>query len=393
MRLVYLVSHPIQYQAPLLRRVAADPGIDLHVLFATDLRARTDAGFHRAIEWDIPLLEGYSSEFLKPLYDNGRLTPFSPLSRNLYGRLAALQPDALWLHGYASLNALQALLCARALDVPVLLRAESWLADRARSPLTLAAKRLFFTLLAPYVAAVLPIGRRNAEYWQHYLPDTPQFLVPYAVDNARFAAPVAPARLAALRTELDLPVGRPIVLFAAKLQPRKHADHLLEAFVRLRATTALDPVLLIVGEGEQLGTLQARAAALDLTPHVRFAGFRNQTELPAFYQLATVFVLPSEHEPWGLTVNEALASGCPVIASSDVGSAADLITTTVQQGPTGLTYPVGDIAALTAALQQVLTNDNAWHMSKAARTHIATWSFEEDVAGLRAALSYLNLVR
>jgi glycosyltransferase involved in cell wall biosynthesis len=392
MRLVYLVSHPIQYQAPLLRRVAADPDIDLHVLFATDLRARTDTGFHRAIEWDIPLLEGYSSEFLTPLYDNGRLTPFSPLSRNLYGRLAALQPDALWLHGYASLNALQALFCARALDIPVLLRAESWLADRSRSPLTLAAKRLFFTLLAPYVAAVLPIGTRNAEYWQHYLSGTPQFPVPYAVDNARFAAPVAPAQLAALRAELDVPLGRPIVLFAAKLQPRKHADHLLEAFANLRAKTTLNPLLLFVGEGEQLAALQARATALNLTPHVRFAGFRNQTELPAFYQLATVFVLPSEHEPWGLTVNEALASGCPVIASTDVGSAADLITTTMQHGPTGLTYPVGDIAALTAALQQVLINDTASHMSKAARTHISTWSFEEDVAGLRAALSHLNPV-
>jgi glycosyltransferase involved in cell wall biosynthesis len=391
MRLAYLVSHPIQYQAPLLRRIAAEPGIDLHVLFATDLRQRIDPGFHRPIDWDIPLLDGYSSEFLTSLHDAGRLTPFSPLSRNLYARLAALQPDALWLHGYASLNALQALACARALDIPVLLRAESWLADRPRSPLTLAAKHLFFTLLAPYIAAVLPIGTRNAAYWQHYLPDTPQFPVPYAVDNARFAASVAPAQLAALRTALDIPAGRPTVLFAAKLQPRKHAGHLLEAFACLRATTTLDPILLYVGDGEQLAALQARTAALNLTPHVRFAGFRNQTELPTLYQLATVFVLPSRHEPWGLTINEAMASGCPVIASSDVGCATDLIAS-VDGMPTGLTYPVGDIPALTAALQQVLTNDNAVHMSTAARTHIATWSFDKDVAGLQAALSHLNPV-
>jgi glycosyltransferase involved in cell wall biosynthesis len=391
MRLVYLVSHPIQYQAPLLRRLAAEPGIDLHVLFATDLRARPDPGFDRAIEWDIPLLEGYSHEFLTRLYDGGRLTPFSPLSRNLYSRLAALQPEALWLHGYASLNALQALLCAKALDIPVLVRAESWLADRVRSPLTLVAKRLFFTLLAPYIAAVLPIGSRNAAYWSHYLPNAPQFPMPYAVDNARFAAPVAPAQLAVIRTELNLHASRPIVLFAAKLQPRKHADHLLEAFASLRSTTSLDPVLLIVGEGEQLTTLQTRAAALNLTPDVRFAGFRNQTELPAFYQLATVFVLPSEHEPWGLTVNEALAAGCPALVSSDVGCAPDLIAK-VDGVSTGLTYPVNDIPALAAALQQVLTGDTAARMGHAARNHVANWSFGQDAAGLKAALAHLNPV-
>jgi glycosyltransferase involved in cell wall biosynthesis len=396
-RLAYLVSHPIQYQAPLLRRIALEPDIDLTVLFGSDFSVRgyKDRGFGVEVAWDTPLLEGYRSEFLRPLRDTGEVSPTTPISRGIYGRLRQSDGspafDALWVHGYASINSLQAILAANALGIPVLLRAESWLADRVRSPWRLAVKSAFFQSLAKGIAAVLPIGTVNAAYWTHYFGSSvPQFLMPYAVNNEYFAslAKAAEPREQELRTELGLSADRPVILFASKLQERKHADHLLEAYNRFIADRALQdrPYLVIVGDGEQRALLESQAQHLGLED-VRFAGFRNQSELPRFFQLADVFVLPSRHEPWGLIVNEVMAAGCPAIVSTDVGCHADLIT----DGIEGCVFPVGNIAALADALRRVFaTPGSAALMGERARRRISTWTYEEDVRGLRRALSFVT---
>ena len=394
-RLAYLVSHPIQYQAPLLRRIAQEPDIALTVFFGSDFSVRgyKDEGFGVEVEWDVPLLEGYCSEFLPKLRDTGTVSAASPLNHRIYSRLQNpdLTPafDALWVHGYASVNALQAILAANALGIPVLLRAESWLGDRDRATWKLALKQLFFSALSRGIAAVLPIGTRNAEYWQHYLGSTvPHFAMPYAVDNDWFARRTesAASRAAALRASLHLDAARPVILFASKLQTRKHADHLVAAYAQFLTgrDPAIAPYLVIVGDGEEREQLEVHCHELKLAG-VRFAGFRNQTQLPAFFHLADVFVLPSEHEPWGLIVNEAMAAGCAVIVSSDVGSHIDLVTDSI----TGYVYPFGDIPALTKALAKVFaTAETPTLMAAAAQQRMATWSFEEDIRGLRAALAY-----
>ena len=393
-RLAYLVSHPIQYQAPLLRRIALEPDIDLTVLFGSDFSVRgyKDRGFGVEVAWDTPLLEGYRSEFLRPLRDTGEVSPTAPISRGIFHRLQQRDGspafDALWVHGYASINSLQAILAANALGIPVLLRAESWLADRARTPSRLAIKSAFFKLLSKGISAVLPIGTVNAAYWTHYFgASVPQFLMPYAVNNEYFAdlAAAAAPRQHELRTELGLSPERPLILFASKLQQRKHADHLLEAYSRFIETRTPEnrPYLVVVGDGEQRAQLEAQAQQLRLED-VRFAGFRNQSELPRFFQLADVFVLPSRHEPGGLIVNEAMASGCPVIVSTDVGCHADLVT----DGVEGCVFPVGDIPALTQALHRVFFSPgSAATMGEAARRRISTWTYEEDIQGLRRALA------
>jgi glycosyltransferase involved in cell wall biosynthesis len=393
-RLAYLVSHPIQYQAPLLRRIFQDPAIDLTVFFGSDFSVRgyRDSGFGVEVSWDIPLLQGYRSEFLKSWRDERRVSPTTPISRGIHRRLQNSDGspafDALWVHGYASVNSLQAIVAANALGIPVLLRAESWLADRSRSRLKLATKAIFFRILRSGIAAVLPIGTVNSAYWKHYFGDAvPQFLMPYAVDNHYFArlAEAAAPRQTELRAELQLDTDRQVILFASKLQSRKHADHLLEAyrlFIETREQTKR-PYLIFVGDGEKRSNLEAHARELGLTD-VRFIGFRNQSELPRFFELADVFVLPSQHEPWGLIVNEAMAAGCAVIVSSDVGSHVDLIS----DGVEGCVYPVGDIPALAESLQRVFASTaSSATMGVCARHRIAAWSFEEDVRGLRAALA------
>jgi glycosyltransferase involved in cell wall biosynthesis len=403
-RLAYLASHPIQYQAPLLRRIAEEPDIDLTVFFGSDFSVRgyRDEGFGVGVKWDIPLLDGYRHEFLPRLRDRGTVSVASPLNYGIVSRLRGGEGgdaagdaagdtafDALWVHGYATVNAMHGIVAAKTLGIPVLLRAEGWLGDRERSAAKLALKRAMFAGLRLLVDGVLPIGTLNAEYWRTYFGDeVPQFPMPYAVDNGYFArrAREAEAGRAGLQAELGLDPARPVILFAGKLQTRKQCDHLIEAYRRLSRGAGEEPgpVLVIVGDGEERAALERQAAATGFGS-IRFCGFRNQSEMPRFFDLATVFVLPSRHEPWGLIVNEAMNAARPAIVTDDVGCAPDLI----DDGINGYIVPVCDVDALTQALERVLEPGVAEAMGQRAFERIQSWSFEEDVRGLRQALAHV----
>lgn len=393
-RLAYLVSHPIQYQAPLLRRIAQEPDIDLTVFFGSDfsIRGYQDEGFGVGVKWDVPLLDGYRHEFLPALRDNATASIASPMSHGILSRLKGRKGEAgfdvLWVHGYSTVNAMHGMLAAKSLGIPVLLRAESWLRDRSRSRAKLATKQLFFSGLKRLVDGILPIGTLNEGYWRHYLGDDfPMFLMPYAVDNEYFQqrCKAAAAGRGELQRELNLDPSRPVILFASKLQKRKRCADLMEAYKNLAPAPGVEPhpYLAIVGDGEERVALEEQAAASGLDG-IRFCGFRNQSELPRFFDLASVFVLPSRHEPWGLIVNEVMNAGRAVIVSDDVGSQPDLI----REGVEGCVFPAGDVGALTNALRKVLaTQETAGLMGERALERIKTWSFEEDIRGLRRAIA------
>jgi glycosyltransferase involved in cell wall biosynthesis len=396
-RVAYLVSHPIQYQAPLLRRISQEPDIELTVFFGSNfsVREHVDRGFGVDVRWDVPLVDGYRHEFLPAIWDKKRTGPTSQLNYGIFRRLWRDKDgagfDVLWVHGYSTLNSLQGMLAAKLLGIPVLLRAESRLSATDRGGFKSLAKGVFFSILARYVDGVLSIGTLNAVYWRHYLGESfPQFLMPYAVDNSYFqrrCLEVAAGRTDLLQ-ELNLDASRPVILFASKLQNRKRCADLLEAYHNLVAVKGTDPhpYLLIVGDGEERAALERRAAQ-NGCEGVRFCGFRNQSELPRFFDVATVFVLPSRHEPWGLIVNEVMNAGRAVIVSDDVGCQPDL----VEDGVEGYVFPAGDVAALTNALRRVLaTPETAGAMGQRGLAKIRTWDFEEDVRGLRRAIAQVT---
>jgi glycosyltransferase involved in cell wall biosynthesis len=141
------------------------------------------------------------------------------------------------------------------------------------------------------------------------------------------------------------------------------------------------PFLLLVGDGPLRAELERAADGIET---IRFAGFRNQTELPAFYAMADLFVLPSRREPWGLVVNEAMNAGCAILASDRVGAALDL----VREGVNGAIFPAGSVPALADALARLLADPaRLAEMGRQSLAIIQRWSFAEDVAGLRAALA------
>jgi glycosyltransferase involved in cell wall biosynthesis len=128
--------------------------------------------------------------------------------------------------------------------------------------------------------------------------------------------------------------------------------------------------------------LKALARSLGVEPHVHWPGFVQYPDLPAYYGLAEAFILASTIEPWGLVVNEAMASGLPVLVSQRCGCAPDL----VREGQTGFTFDPEYPDSIAAALQLVSADPAAREaMGRLARAHIAGWSPERFGAGLLEA--------
>lgn len=382
-RLAFLMTHPVQYAAPLFRRIAREPDIDLTVLYQTDLSARAfhDPGFGRTITWDVPLLEGYCSELLLSWGQADRIDLWQPFPRNLARQLTGRRFDYVLIHGYSRPAHILAMLAARMSGVRVLVRDEATPISKPRGALNRILKRLFFAGMGGLVDGVMAIGRLNGDYYRQngFAPDRIHPM-PYAVDNGFFRSDVGDAG-PALRRRLGIPADAPVILYASKLQQRKHPDHLLDAFRQLRQRPlAVSAHLVVVGDGELLPRIQAMAAG---TTDIHLEGFRGQQELVAYYDMCDVFVLPSSGEPWGLVVNEAMNRAKAIIVSDQVGSGPDL----VWPGENGFIFPAGDIAALTDALEQTCRDrSRALAMGQRSLEIISGWDFEADIRGLRQAL-------
>jgi glycosyltransferase involved in cell wall biosynthesis len=380
-RVAHLVSHPIQYFAPLYRELAQRPEIDLTVYFYSDATARefVDAGFGRAVTWDTPLLDGYKHTFLPSAARtdiSGRFIKRPNL--DIVGEVASGEYDVLWVHGYAHLTTWLAVAAARAHGMRVLIRDEQTLLH-GRPFVRAAVKAVALRALYSQTEA-LYIGEQNRRYFAHY-GMAPERMHParYCVDNAYFqrrAAELAPRR-SELRARFGIEDDAPVVLFAGKLIDKKQPLRLIEAFARVRAERPCS--LLIAGDGTLRGECERLVAAFGM-PDVRFAGFLNQGELPEAYAAADVFVLPSRlHETWGLVVNEAMNFGLPVVVSDKVGCAADL----VRHGANGFVVRHDITGELAQAIDTLVADgDLRARFGKLSRKLVDRYSIEECADGI-----------
>lgn len=383
--MVAVASHPIQYQAPWFRALAASPDIDFSVLFVQQPGAREQGrGFGVAFEWDVPLLEGYRSQRVPELRGKGGLHGFfAARIAHPVALVRQLDADVLLITGWHVWPLVQLLFAAWWVGVPVIMRGESN-ALRKRPGLA----RAWHRLLLGRCAAFLPIGRASRDLYRGYgIPEHQLFDTPYFVDNARFASSAAQAqsRVAELRKRWSIPPQAVCILYAGKLEPKKRLLDLMEA-LRIAIAHPVQLHLVVVGSGELMAQAQAMATQSSLP--VTFAGFLNQTEIPSAYVAADCLVLPSDHgETWGLVVNEAMACGRPAIVSDQVGCAADLVT----DGVTGFVVPFGDTAALAQRLVEVASNPGQLRaMGEKARERVLTgYSVEKSAAGTLRAVQYV----
>lgn len=393
-RLAVLASHPIQNQAPLYRKLASHPEVDLTVFYCSDqgVSGGLDPGFGIPVRWDIPMLDGYRHKFV----GNLRRCPLggfaSLVNPGLIPEIAHGRFDALLLHGHAYVSDWIALLAAHATNTPLLYRSESSLTydQRVRRGLLVRMlKPAVLRFLFRQVSCFLAIGSLNAEFYLHFGARPDQvFHVPYAVDNEYFSSRTAEHRLK--RDEIRKSLGiRPedvVFLFAAKMTPKKAPLELLEAYSRLGNRDGV--ALVLAGDGELRQSAEQFARSRTLRG-VHFTGFVNQSELPRYYAISDVFVRPDGiyQGDWGLTVNEAMAAGLAIIATDSIGATRDL----VRQGENGLVVRFGDLDDLASAMGHLAQDGTRCaRMGRRSEEIIATWSYEECVQGILKALRSLR---
>lgn len=194
---------------------------------------------------------------------------------------------------------------------------------------------------ATRILAVSEATKRDIVRWLLVPPE--RVVVTHNACDPDFQPP-DPQRLEAFRRRTGLPER--FILFVGTLEPRKNLPTLLDAYARIAAAT--DAPLVIGGsKGWLYDAIFARVEALGLGDRVRFTGYLSDADLPLWYAAATVFVLPSLYEGFGIPLLEAMATGTPVVASSS-SSLPEIV------GDAGLIVPPTDAEALGAALLRLL---------------------------------------
>jgi glycosyltransferase involved in cell wall biosynthesis len=228
-------------------------------------------------------------------------------------------------------------------------------------------------------------GTLTLDYLRFFgVPAERTALFPYAVDVEAFrrGSDLSPEARAAARERLGIPVAPARVLLAVtKLSPREAPWDLLRAFSRGGDP---DRWLLIAGDGPARVDLEAFVRTSG-SPRVRFLGYVPYADLPALYAASDLFIHPVAEERWGVSVAEALACGLPVITSSRVGAARDLLAA----GRNGFTYPFGDDAALAGRIEEALRLDPA-AVREENRAILARWDYAATWQGLLAAAARLR---
>jgi glycosyltransferase involved in cell wall biosynthesis len=210
------------------------------------------------------------------------------------------------------------------------------------------------------------------------------FFAPCAVDNDFWQkqANQLKAQKFQLKEKLGLAPDLPVILFVGKLIPLKRIVDLLKAFKKL--SSRLKAHLVLVGEGSEKRFLNYYVEQENIK-RVYFAGFKNQSELPVYYSVADVFVLPSFRDRSPKAVNEAMNFGLPIILSHKVGTANDLVKDKVN----GFVYPMGDAEALFRCLLTLLRRpDLMTEMGKKSLEAVSGWSFEENIRAVLKAIKY-----
>ena len=364
MKIVFLHSHPIQYFAPLYQELSKDTNIDLQVWYCSDesIKGHDDLQFGVKVNWDIPLLKGYSYQFFKnnswkPSVSNG----FWGLMNFSLVKALKEEPNSLVVvHGWKFFSYVYAIIAAHYFGHKVCLRLETPLShEKLRIGLKSGIRRFIMKrILFPRIHKFFYIGKGNMDFFLHHgINQNKLIFTPYSIDNKRFRKIYLKNknRKDEIRTSLGLPIDKQIIISSGKYIDKKNPMDIIRAFAMINQA---DIALVMVGEGILRPQMESLIKGLNLK-NVYLTGFINQSKIPHYYSVADIFVMASGlGETWGLSTNEAMNFGLPVVLYELTGCSQDL----VKDGKNGFVIPNGNIEELSDKLA-LLTNDHSFRQT------------------------------
>jgi len=316
------------------------------------------------------------------LNDRGSSDDLSPeeFQKRLFAVLDGFHPEAIVVPGWGYRGALLALWWGLSHRVPVICMSESTQWDEARNPIKEWIKRRIIGLFS----SALVGGTPHRAYMQELgMPADRIFLGYDIIDNDYFE------KGAKVAQHSGFSASTPYILASARFIEKKNLPLLLRAYALYRkralALNDSDSVfdLVLLGDGAQRSELEKLRSELGLADCVQVPGFKQYEELPSYYAHAGAFIHASTTEQWGLVVNEAMASGLPVLVSNRCGCAADL----VKDGDNGWTFdPTNEEQMADLMLRIASDETRRKEMGLKSREIIAEWGPDRFASGVKAAV-------
>jgi 1,2-diacylglycerol 3-alpha-glucosyltransferase len=372
-----------------------------HLARLRALAARCSADGHRLIAYEVA-----SSERTYPWSRSRNAEPFtwttlfpdqvveviepSACRRAMTAALDRDTPDVLFAVGYARPESMAAARWAGRRGRPVILMSESQDIDRPHP----WWKELIKMQRVRQFDAALVGGPSHRDYLaQLGMPPEKIALGYNAVDNAYFAARCR-FWLEDASGRADLPAA-PYFLTVCRFAGEKNLLRLVQAFAHYRdqCNPGVAWDLVLCGDGPEAPAIEKAIARSGWSPVIHRPGFLQADALSRYYAHAAAFVLPSVCEPWGLVVNEAAASGLPLLVSSRAGCAATLVPD--PEGTTGARFDPLDLEQMTIRLvwMAALADDERRALGLRAAALVSDWGPDRFARGAMEALHFARSSR
>jgi glycosyltransferase involved in cell wall biosynthesis len=345
LRVAMVVSHPIQYLCPMYQRAAADGRANLLVIFAErGAGALFDKGFGQSIQWQANILEGYAHRVVE--------APESERPQAVVEELKEFNPDVVHVNGYHQAYSRAALRWAHKSGVATMITTDSELLHPRPLPVRML-KKFALPGIFQKVDQFLTLGDENGRYYQHYGASPERFVrMSWPIDSIyydQFLARREEVRRTT-RERLGIAPDAAVILCTGKLIRRKAQGDLIRAFADVMRKGNRSAVLMLAGDGPDRAKLEELAQPI--MSAVRFLGFVGVDRLPECYIAADIYAHPATKDPHPVAISEALYCSLPIVVSDRVGSTGP--TDDVQPGRNGWVHPIGDVAALSGILADLI---------------------------------------
>jgi glycosyltransferase involved in cell wall biosynthesis len=335
-KLVIIQDVPTQFDMPLYNLIAEQKPFELEVFYTKDIQRDPETGC--IPHWDHVTAHHYNHHFLSRL--QCRLSVLTTL-------VMQAKPDHVIICGYWPKLYRDVARKLKSKGISVGLRSDNTIEHTDLSGLRGWLKRKYLSRLLPIYDYWHPVGHQAADYLRFVADkDNKVALFPYNVDNDWFKtqSQLARSKRSHILQEFGLRQDSYVVLGIMKWSEREDPLTLVRAFKKIKQTYP-NVALILAGEGPLRDSVMRE---LDGVLDTHLPGFVPYSVLPKLYGVADVFVHPAPGEPWGVSVNEALSSGVPVIASDRVGAAIELL----QDGETGVFFQAGNRQELANSLNR-----------------------------------------
>tara|TARA_B100000989_G_scaffold198747_1_gene150180 strand:- start:697 stop:1839 length:1143 start_codon:yes stop_codon:yes gene_type:complete len=374
-KIAIITTHPIQYQLPLFKNFYKN-NIEAHVFFASShgiSSQNKDREFQIKFNWDNykKPLSGYKSFFSKN--QQYSIFDFRLSFKDLEKYLKKNKYEAIIIFGWNNLLYLKSIYFGKKLGIKTILRVETNLETNI-SITKKILKYLILRILFKFIDAFLYIGSLNKYFYlKHGVPKSKLYYAPYFVDNNFFKKK---NKHNYLSNKLKLK-NKKFILFVGKLIDRKKPQHFINLAEEFKNIKQLH--FLLIGDGHLKNFCKEYIKKYNIN-NISMLGFQNQKNLKKIYQSSDLFVITSAYETWGLVINEAMASGLPILASNKCGSSKDLVL----NGVTGYIYQYGNLKDLSRNFKKIQFNYKKKKlMKKNSKKIISNFTYDKTISSIK----------